>query len=82
MLREVFSKLIFILWICIYAGTDVCYLEVSAMVINLRNMANDIRNTTQAQNETLARIDAKVNDDIFRTVQQDKVIARAGYYPD
>ena len=52
------------------------------MVINLRNMANDIRNTTQAQNETLARIDAKVNDDIFRTVQQDKVIARAGYYPD
>ena len=40
--------------------------EVSAIIANLRNVANDMGNTINAQNEMLERIDKKQNSDIAR----------------
>lgn len=40
--------------------------EVSAIIANLRNVANDMGNTINAQNEMLERIDKKQNSDIQR----------------
>ena len=40
--------------------------QVSAIIGNLRNMANDIGNATKAQNETLDRIHLKTESDILR----------------
>lgn len=49
--------------------------EVSATIVNLRNMANDIGNTTKAQNETMDRISAKNNSDIQRVAMAVKQAA-------
>ena len=40
--------------------------KVSAIIANLRNVANDMGNTIRAQNAALDRIDAKQNSDIAR----------------
>ena len=40
--------------------------EVSAIIANLRNVANDIGNATRAQNEMLDRVHAKDESDIQR----------------
>ena len=40
--------------------------QVSAIIANLRNVANDMGNTIRAQNQALDRIDAKQNSDIAR----------------
>ena len=40
--------------------------EVSAIINNLRNVANDMGNTINAQNQMLERIDKKQNSDIQR----------------
>ena len=42
------------------------YPQVSAIIANLRNVANDMGNTIRAQNAALERIDAKQNSDIQR----------------
>ena len=39
---------------------------MSAIIANLRNVANDMGNTIRAQNQALDRIDAKQNSDIAR----------------
>jgi len=49
--------------------------EVSATIVNLRNMANDIGNVTKAQNEMLNRIEAKNNSDIQRVAMAVKQAA-------
>merc|ERR1712088_106051 len=49
--------------------------EVSATIVNLRNMANDIGNVTKAQNEMLGRIEAKNNSDIQRVAMAVKQAA-------
>ena len=36
-------------------------IQVSAIIGNLRNVANDINNTVKAQNESIDRINKKVN---------------------
>ena len=41
-------------------------LQVSAIIANLRNVANDINNTTKAQNQMLERIHKKDDSDIQR----------------
>ena len=40
--------------------------KVSAIIANLRNVANDMGNTIRAQNEALERIDKKQGSDIQR----------------
>jgi len=49
--------------------------EVSATIVNLRNMANDIGNVTKGQNEMLNRIEAKNNSDIQRVAMAVKQAA-------
>merc|ERR1711934_401677 len=49
--------------------------EVSATIVNLRNMANGIGNVTKAQNEMLNRIEAKNNSDIQRVAMAVKQAA-------
>ena len=40
--------------------------QVSGIIANLRNVANDMGNTIRAQNETLERVEAKQGSDIQR----------------
>ena len=40
--------------------------QVSGIIANLRNVANDMGNTIRAQNETLDRVEAKQGSDIQR----------------
>ena len=47
--------------------TSNCFnIQVSAIIANLRNVANDIGNTSKAQNQALERIHAKDDSDIQR----------------